>query len=242
MKSLRPKAEFHKWQYAIAICVLGVMIWAILGSALLAISVSVIAIAIPTEVIRYRRSKIIKDEREGWPMVIDHLLSGVNSGVSLQQTLSDLSIRGPERFKTHFQDISSEMSSGASFAEVMKRARGEFHTSGADQVLGVIALARVTGSSDVSPILRTLGEFLRQENALRSEIEARHGWVRSSASLAAIAPWLLLLILTSQPSTRAAFSTDTGIHILGLGLVLTAIAYIWMNLAGRLPEVPRALG
>lgn len=126
MKSLPPKAEFHKWQFAIAISVLGVMIWAIFGSALLAISVSVIAIAIPTEVIRYRRSKIIKDEREGWPMVIDHLLSGVNSGVSLQQTLSDLSIRGPEQFKTHFQDISSEMSSGASFAEVMKRARGNF--------------------------------------------------------------------------------------------------------------------
>jgi len=89
--------------------------------------------------------------------------------------------------------------------------------------------------------LRTLGEFLRQENAMRAEIEARHGWVRSSASLAAIAPWALLVILSAQPTTRAAFSTSTGLYILILGVALTAIAYLWMNLVGRLPEVPRAL-
>jgi len=241
MKSPFSSSGFKLWQYVLGVSIIGLGIWAISGSFLLAISVSVVAVAIPSEVLRYRRSRIIQREREGWPMVIDHLISGVNSGVSLQQTLSDLSIRGPEQFRSRFEAISTQIRSGESFIEVMKSARRDFHTSAADQVLGVLLLARVTGSSDVGAILRTLGEFLRQENALRSEIEARHGWVRSSASLAAIAPWLLLLILASQPSTRAAFSTETGIYILGLGVVLTGLAYIWMNLAGRLPEAPRAL-
>ena len=241
MKNLHNLVAFKLWQYLALITVTGFAAWMISGSSLLAISVSVVAVAIPSEVLRFRRSKIIQRERDGWPMVIDHLISGVNAGVSLEQTLSDLATRGPEQFRARFEKISSKIRHGESFTEVMRSARSEFHTAAADQVIGVLALARVTGSSDVGPILRTLGEFLREDNSLRAEIEARHGWVRSSASLAAIAPWLLLLILASQPSTRAAFSTETGIYILGLGFVLTAIAYMWMNLAGRLPEVPRAL-
>lgn len=241
MKSPQSLSRFKLWQYAISIAFMSLVVWAIFRSFLLAISVSVLAVAIPSEINRYRRSKTVQREREGWPMVIDHLISGVNSGVSLQQTIGDLVTRGPEQFRHRFEEMSTQIRSGKSFIEVMKSARLHFHTSAADQVLGVLVLATVTGSSDSGAILRTLGEFLRQDNALRSEIEARHGWVRSSASLAAIAPWLLLLILASQPSTRAAFSTDTGIFILGLGLVLTALAYIWMNLAGRLPEAPRVL-
>jgi tight adherence protein B len=241
MKGLRRVTGLKLWQYLILVLLIGLITWLISDTFLLAACLSVVAVAIPTELSRFRRSREIAAERDGWPMVIDHLISGVNSGVSLQQSVADLSDRGPVQFRARFQEISFKIHSGQSFVEVMKSARTQFYTAAADQVIGVIALARVTGSSDVGAILRTLGEFLRQENALRSEIEARHGWVRSSASLAAIAPWLLLLILASQPSTRSAFSTETGLYILGLGLVLTAIAYMWMNLAGRLPEVPRAL-
>jgi tight adherence protein B len=84
-----------------------------------------------------------------------------------------------------------------------------------------------------------LGDFLRQDLALRREIEVKHGWIKNSAHLSAAAPWILLLLLSTQPSTAAAYSTTTGAMILLAGLVLTGIAYIWMSRLGRLPQTPR---
>lgn len=88
-------------------------------------------------------------------------------------------------------------------------------------------------------ILRTLGDFLRQDLVLRREIEVKHGWIKNSAHMSAVAPWILLLLLSTQPSTALAFSTPTGGMILIAGLIMTAIAYFWMNRLGRLPQTPR---
>ena len=75
--------------------------------------------------------------------------------------------------------------------------------------------------------------------ALRREILAKHGWVKNSAALAAIAPWILLLLLASQPNTVAAYSSGSGPFILILGVALTALAYLWMEKVGHIKQVPR---
>jgi tight adherence protein B len=111
-----------------------------------------------------------------------------------------------------------------------------------DQIFEAIAISKTLGGSELLNILRTVGTFLRQDLALRREIEVKHGWIKNSAHLSAAAPWLLLLLLSTQPATSRAFSTPTGILILLLGLAMTAIAYIWMNRLGRLPELPRVFG
>lgn len=210
-------------------------------SKVMASAISTVALALPIELTRLRAVKSLKAEREAWPIAIDHLISAVGSGISIPKALDDLVERGPDALVRQFKEIKDSIDSGVAFQDALRSAKRRFRTSAADQVLEVLIIARVTGSSNVGNILRTLGEFLRQENAMRAEIEARHGWVRSSASLAAIAPWALLVILSAQPTTRAAFSTSTGLYILILGVALTAIAYLWMNLVGRIPEVPRAL-
>jgi tight adherence protein B len=74
---------------------------------------------------------------------------------------------------------------------------------------------------------------------LRREIDVKHGWIKNSAHISAAAPWILLLLLSTQPSTATAYSTPTGALILIAGLFMTAIAYFWMNRLGRLPQTPR---
>ena len=113
---------------------------------------------------------------------------------------------------------------------------------GSDQIFEAIAISKTLGGSELLNILRTVGTFLRQDLALRREIEVKHGWIKNSAHLSAAAPWLLLLLLSTQPATSRAFSTPTGVFILLAGLAMTAIAYIWMNRLGRLPELPRVFG
>ena len=63
--------------------------------------------------------------------------------------------------------------------------------------------------------LRTLSELLRSDARTRAELEARQGWVVNAARLAVAAPWLVLLLLSSQHSTVQAFDSAGGGLLLG---------------------------
>ena len=174
-----------------------------------------------------------------WPEVIDHLMSGIQSGLSLTESLSGLSTRGPEVLRPAFTQFRADLYGSGDLTQAIEDLRSSFAHHGSDQIFEALIISKALGGSELLQILRSLGDFLRQDLALRREIEVKHGWIKNSAHLSAAAPWILLLLLSTQPSTAAAYSTPTGAIILLMGLVMTAIAYIWMNRLGRLPQTPR---
>ena len=125
------------------------------------------------------------------------------------------------------------------FGNALKELKVHFNDGIADQVCEVLDFARVAGSRDTSLTLRMLSNFIRSDLALRAEIQAKHSWVKNSAALAAVAPWILLLLLASQPNTLIAYTSGTGFGILIIGALLTAVAYLWMEKVGKLKEIPR---
>jgi tight adherence protein B len=174
-----------------------------------------------------------------WPEVIDHLMSGIQSGLSLTESLAGLSTRGPEVLRPAFTQFKATLYGSGDLTQAIEELKALFAQHGSDQIFEALIISKALGGSELLQILRSLGDFLRQDLALRREIEVKHGWIKNSAHLSAAAPWILLLLLSTQPSTAAAYSTPTGAMILIAGLVMTAIAYIWMNRLGRLPQTPR---
>ena len=174
-----------------------------------------------------------------WPEVIDHLMSGIQSGLSLTESLAGLSTRGPEVLRPAFTQFKATLYGSGDLTQAIEELKALFAHHGSDQIFEALIISKALGGSELLQILRSLGDFLRQDLALRREIEVKHGWIKNSAHLSAAAPWILLLLLSTQPSTAAAYSTTTGAIILIAGLVMTAIAYIWMNRLGRLPQTPR---
>jgi len=174
-----------------------------------------------------------------WPEVIDHLMSGIQSGLSLTESLSGLSTRGPEVLRPAFTQFRANLYGSGDINQALEELRATFAHHGSDQIFEALIISKALGGSELLQILRSLGDFLRQDLALRREIEVKHGWIKNSAHLSAAAPWILLLLLSMQPSTSAAYSTPSGAIILVMGLVMTAIAYFWMNHLGRLPQTPR---
>jgi tight adherence protein B len=174
-----------------------------------------------------------------WPEVIDHLMSGIQSGLSLTESLAGLSNRGPELLRPAFSEFRATLYGSGDLTKAIEILKQKFSHHGSDQIFEALLISKELGGSELLQILRTLGDFLRQDLALRREIEVKHGWIKSSAHISAAAPWILLLLLSTQPSTAIAYSTTTGGAILIVGLVMTAIAYIWMNRLGRLPQTPR---
>lgn len=174
-----------------------------------------------------------------WPEVTDHLISAIHSGLSLTEALVGLGNRGPEQVRPYFLAFHQELKVGGDFVSATERLKARLNSHGSDQILEAVLLAKSLGGSELLQIFRTLGDFLRQDLTLRKEIEIKHGWIKNSAHLSAAAPWLLLLLLSSQPGTAQAFAQRTGVVILFMGVLLTSVAYLWMGKLAQLPNSPR---
>lgn len=186
-----------------------------------------------------RNNKIENLIVQSWPEVIDHLMSGIQSGLSLSESLAGLSERGPEVLKPYFGKFKEDLLKHGDFNKSVEELREIFAQHASDQIFEALLISRTLGGAELLNIFRTVGDFLRQDLALRREIEVKHGWIKNSAHLSAIAPWLLLLLLSTQQSTARAFSTLGGAAILGSGIVMTLLAYLWMAKLSHLPETPR---
>lgn len=177
-----------------------------------------------------------------WPDVVDHLITGIQSGMSLVEALSQLADRGPRELAPYFAEFNRQVRKDGDFTSAIAWLQKQFSHYASDQIFEAIILSRSLGGTHLLQILRMVGDFIRQDLALRKEIEVKHGWIKNSAHLSAAAPWLLLLLLSTQPATAAAYATSTGAVILIAGIFMTAVAYLWMNRLGALPKPPRVFG
>jgi tight adherence protein B len=173
------------------------------------------------------------------PEMIDILISGVQSGLSLNESLAGLAQRGPEVFKDDFQRFTETLYRDGNFNNALIEVKETIAHPSFDQIVEALLIARELGGAELLTILRLLGKFIREDLSLRREIEVKQNWIMNSAHLSAAAPWILLLLLSTQPSTSQSFSTPAGLFILGAGLGITAIAYLWMNSLSRLPDPNR---
>lgn len=176
------------------------------------------------------------------PDVLDQLITGIRSGLSLNESLVSLSYRGPEILKPHFSQFRDEIYSHGNFELAINKVKESIHNPSADQIFEALVLSRSLGGTELMAMFRTLGEFIRQDLTLRKEIEVKQSWIKNSAHLSASAPWILLLLLSTQPSTASAYSTPTGVLILIAGVAATSVAYLWMGFLSKMPEPPRIFG
>ena len=177
--------------------------------------------------------------QESAPELIDLLISGVQSGLSLNETLVGLADRGPEVLRPYFRKFKSDLFITGDFEKSITQLKIEIGHHSIDQILECLAMAKILGSNELLSILRLLGSFIREDLSLRSEIAVKQNWIKNSAHISAAAPWILLLLLSTQPTTASAYSTRTGAVVLITGLLLTIFAYLWMNYLSKLPEPER---
>lgn len=217
-----------------------VLLWT--NSLVITLPFSFFSLVITWVYLRNKSARADAAMMQVWPEVIDHLISGIHSGLSLSEAMVGLGNRGPELLRPAFLDFHQDLLRKGDFAEATEKLKVRFSAQGSDQILEAILLAKSLGGSELLQIFRTLGDFLRQDLALRKEIDIKHGWIKNSAHLSSAAPWLLLLLLSSQPGTAQAFAQPGGVVILFLGIFLTMAAYFWMGRLGRLPKTPRVFG
>lgn len=204
-----------------------------------ALIAGVSASAAPWLVIQTRAAKQRRARRSLWPDVVDHILSGVRAGLSLPDSLSALAHTGPAATRDDFARFEREWEATGSFARAIDGLKGRLADPSADRILETLRMAREVGGTELPSVLRSLGSYLRQDAAMRGEIEARQSWVRNAAKLGAIAPWVVLGLLATRAEAAAAYNSPAGIALIVAGGIAVFVAYRLMIALARLPEERR---
>ena len=169
------------------------------------------------------------------------LAGAVRAGDTLPTAVSVVAERGPEPLRAPFRAVVADHRVSGDFVGALERLGVALAEPIADRVVATLVIAHRVGGRELGQVLRTLGGFLREDLAVRKEIVARQSWTLVAARVAAVAPWLVLVLVASRPQGAAAYDSVTGLLVLAIGAGATALGYRLMVAVGHLPEEPRVL-
>jgi tight adherence protein B len=205
----------------------------------LAAAVAIVALVLPAVVVNARAGARRRSNRVIWPDVVDHLVSAIRSGLALPDSVVTLAHTGPSATRAAFSEFEGEYRLTGNFSDCLDLLKTRLADPIADRILETLRMSREVGGSELTTVLRNLAAYLRQDAAIRSEVEARQSWVMNAAKLGVAAPWVILLLLASRPEAAAAYNTSAGVALIVGGLAVSVIAYRIMLGLGRMPEERR---
>lgn len=213
-----------------------VVLYFVTSNGNLALPLSIILGYLPRVHRKNRLRKRSEERRKSWPLVVDQLASATSSGVAPHHALIQMVNRGPLPLKEDFIAFSKSFAVEGSLERgldaFVASAKANSLNGGdrtAQRLRSTMLVVRDCGGEEVGPILRNLGNHLRQRERTFNEIAIKQEWIKNGAVLASLSPWLLLVILSFHSQTVAAYSNTGGRVVLASGLVLTFIAYRWIT-------------
>jgi tight adherence protein B len=215
------------------------VVFAVAPVPALALGAAGLGAAVPLAVLSARARALRKTLRLAWPDLVDHLVSGIRAGLPLAEAVGALAEVGPVETRVAFRTFERRAIGSGNLASALDGLKADLADPIADRIVETLKMAREVGGSELPSVLRALATSLRADAAVRSEVEARQSWVRGAARLGVVAPWVVLLLLASRPEAAASYNSPPGLVLLGVGLIVTVVAYRVMIALGRLPDERR---
>lgn len=216
-------------------------IWIQLTFSLIGLSMSsfLVALGVLFEALAMRAKLRTDAIAKLWPEVVDSLLSGATSNLSLLDSISELAETGPGKLRSFFGGFVARVDSGWPFSQALdwlKLQLGQVH---ADRLIELIRITHSSGGAGYLDSLRRQSQITREEIALWGELESKQGWVQGTAKLAVLAPWFIVAILGNRPENSNVYNSAEGIMILLVGLGVSLFAYRLIAILGRLDKPVR---
>jgi tight adherence protein B len=119
--------------------------------------------------------------------------------------------------------------------------KSQFGQLQADRLVELLRIVHRSGGVGYLDSLREQALRTRSEIALWAELESKQGWVTGTAKLAIIAPWIIVVTLSSRSENVAIYNTTEGTGVLVAGLLVSLVAYRLVSLLGSLSKPSRVL-
>ncbi len=191
---------------------------------------------------RRRRAKAALADR--WPDMLAVLRSQLASGAALPEAFVAAAHRTGGVFGDAGERVERSLAiGGRAFPAAIEELRTELADPVSDRVLTTIAEAHRAGGHRVAAILGALGASVADELRLRKAHDAALTQQRLTATVALVAPWVLLVLtVTTNPQAAGVYRTSSGMAVVAGGFVDTLAGYLLARRVARLSEPTRLFG
>ena len=219
----------------------GVLALGVTRTTTLAAVLGVLAACLPLAVVHGRARRRRRELAEVWPEAVDDLASAVRAGMSLPDAVAALAVRGPDALRPAFAAFALDYQVSGRFGDCLDRLKERLADPVGDRVVEGLRVAREVGGGQLGRLLRNLSAYLRDDLRIRSELEARQSWAVNGARVAVGAPWVVLLLMSTQRAVIERYQSPAGALVLASGAGVCVLAYRLMLRLGRLPVDRRVL-
>jgi tight adherence protein B len=158
------------------------LVYSLLPVIAVGIAAGALVAVLPWMVVLWRARAQRRATRVVWPDVVDHLVSAVRSGLALPDSVVSLAASGPPITRAAFAEFERDYRMTGGFADSLDRLKDHLADPVADRIIETLRMSREVGGNELTTVLRNLASYLRQDAAIRSEVEARHRGLFSCCS------------------------------------------------------------
>ena len=205
----------------------------------LSLAAGFICVALFLEFLRMRSSLRVTAITKAWPQVVDSIRSAFNAGLDLPSAIADLAKLGPKNLRKSFSEAAQMFDAGYRVDDCLNWLKVEFSTVASDQLFESLRLIHSLGGNSSLKSLASLAGQLRAETALSNELNAKQGWIASTAKLGLIAPWFVVLLLSARPENARIYNSASGVLVLVSGLIVCMLAYFAIQVFGQVIQTKR---
>jgi len=198
----------------------------------LAFAVWLLTLTVYLEWLRVRAKRRISAISAAWPEVIESLVSAFQAGLNVSNAIDDLAAYGPSRLRKSFALANQALVAGHDNVDVLSWLKVEFSTEVSDRTIEILKLLDQLGGHSSIEVLSSLAHTTRSEISFQAQLDAKQGWVSTTAKLALIAPWVVVLMLSRRPENAVVYNSPDGMAALLVGLGFCLLAYLAIQLLG----------
>ena len=207
----------------------------IAGSIVVCLSVQV------SDSLRTKSRNLALKNNADWPKFLDAIAAAAWAGVGLEQAIMDSVAFAPRNIKWATVELEKDLVSNLGLDSALVNFKARLQDPISDRFAELTRLAHQAGGRGYLAALRSQSIQLRLENATWAEVTSKQNWVISSAKLAVLAPWIILLLLAGRRETSEAFNSQTGFTVLAIGLVASLLAFQLVRFLASFPKRQRVL-
>ena len=211
------------------------LVAAITGSPVVAIVPAAALGFLPRAYFGHRRARRLSELQQAWPDGIRHIIGGIQSGMSLNQSIASLATNGPEPLRLAFARfaVGARMVGVPAALEVVK---GQLSDSTSDRVIEVLLLAHERGGRIVTEVLRDLAEATSKDLKTMEEIASDRLEPKINSRAVFALPWFVLVMLCASAGPfRQFYKTAAGVVVI---LIAAAISLLGIWIVERLSRDP----
>jgi len=188
------------------------------------------------------RERRMTEVQRTWPDGLRDIVASISSGMSLQRSIEQLVVSGPEPLREAFGRFPF-LARTLGMKPALEIVKEELADPTSDRVIEVLILAHQKGGAMVPEILRDLATATTRDVWTLEEIQTQQLEQKINARAVFVLPWMVLVAVTMRDGPfRDFYLSKPGALVVVAGAALSGLGIWLVSRLGEEPSEPRVFG